>query len=88
MGELQRHRADLGPPALTAQRFLRAIEDAVAAPHDQARHIAATRFLLEPALLDRLERIAHAPEPLDDADLRWLQNALPELVRHVARISA
>lgn len=72
MGELQRYRAQGGPVGPVAQRFVSAIGDAGAS------------YGIGADVLDRMAALALAPEPLEEAALRWVRNQLPELVRRVA----
>ncbi|MDY0963531.1 hypothetical protein [Massilia sp. CFBP9026] len=74
MGELQRYRAHGGPVGALAQRFVLAID-------------AADDVRIAPDVMDRLAMLAQAPEALDDAELRWVRNQLPEIVRQIALVS-
>lgn len=74
MGELQRYRAHGGPIDAVARRFVLAID-------------AADEVGIAPDVMDRLALLAQAPEALDDAELRWVRNQLPEIVRQVASVS-
>lgn len=88
MDELQRYRALAQPAELVARSFVRAIEAAVVAPPADRRRVAAARFRIDAALLDRLAAQVDSPRALDEAELRWMRNVLPELVRQVARVDA
>ena len=70
MGELQRYRAQGGPIRPVAQRFVLALG-------------AARGAGIAPDVLERLAGLAQAPEPLDDAERRWLHSQLPEIVRRI-----
>lgn len=74
MGELQRYRAQGGAIGALARRFVLAID-------------AADDVRIAPDVMDRLAMLAQAPGALDDAELRWVRNQLPEIVRQVALVS-
>lgn len=75
MGELQRYRAQGGPVGPVAQRFVSAIGNAGAV------------YGIEAEVLERMAALALAPEPLEEAALRWMRNQLPEIVRRVVLFS-
>lgn len=75
MGELQRYRAQGGTVGPVAQRFVSAIGKTGAV------------YGIEADVLERMAALALAPEPLEEAALRWMRNQLPEIVRQVVLFS-
>lgn len=70
MGELQRYRAQGGPIASVAQRFVYELDAAGARIDHEVRR--------------RLAELGKARGTLEPADERWIRSQLPDIVRQVA----